>query len=410
MASMDLAALNYMLKELYSDRKVFELTYKKHPLLAMLTKFEKFGGKYRPIPVVWNRPSGRSQDFTKSRTNRQPTEGIEFMLTRKRDYANILMDNEAIEAAADDPMSFLRAKTLEINGMLEKLSRSLAISLYGDGSGVRATVSSGQNVALTVVTLEDPNDIVFFDVNDKINLVNPATNTLRDGGAGLTIDEIDEDAGTFTLDAALNTIAGAAASDLICIDGDFGAMVSGLQAWLPGSAVTNVPFYGVDRTVHKRKLAGVSINGVNGTYEEVLKDLISRMNRVEAEVDVVLVNDAVFTALDKSQEVKVMRTDPGKSAVANIGISGLWVNSKRGPVEVIPDVLCPADKMFALQKNTWELASLGRAPRIFDTDGLTMLRAVDSDAVEVRAQYYANLSTNAPGLNGVATITPPDPA
>jgi hypothetical protein len=332
------------------------------------------------------------------------------MLTRKRDYANILMDNEAIEAAADDPMSFLRAKTLEINGMLEKLSRSLAISLYGDGSGVRATVSSGQNVALTVVTLEDPNDIVFFDVNDKINLVNPATNTLRDGGAGLTIDEIDEDAGTFTLDAALNTIAGAAASDLICIDGDFGAMVSGLQAWLPGSAVTNVPFYGVDRTVHKRKLAGVSINGVNGTYEEVLKDLISRMNRVEAEVDVVLVNDAVFTALDKSQEVKVMRTDPGKSAVANIGISGLWVNSKRGPVEVIPDVLCPADKMFALQKNTWELASLGRAPRIFDTDGLTMLRAVDSDAVEVRAQYYANLSTNAPGLNGVATITPPDPA
>lgn len=407
MASMDLAALNYMLKELYSDRKVFELTYKKHPLLAMLTKFEKFGGKYRPIPVVWNRPSGRSQDFTKSRANRQPTEGVEFMLTRKRDYANILMDNEAIEAAVDDPMSFLRAKTLEINGMLEKLSRSLAISLYGDGSGIRAQVSTGQNVALTVVTLEDPNDIVFFDVNDTINLVS-AAGALRVGDA--TIDEIDEDAGSFTLDAALNTIAGATAGDSICIDGDFGAMVSGLQAWLPGSAVTNVPFYGIDRTVHKRKLAGVSLNGVDGSYEEVLKDLISRMNRVEAEVDVVLVNDAVFTAIDKSQESKVMRTDPGKSAVANIGISGLWVNSKRGPVEVIPDVLCPADKMFALQKNTWELASLGRAPRIFDTDGLTMLRAVDSDAVEVRAQYYANLSTNAPGLNGVATITPPDPA
>lgn len=407
MAGMDLAALNYMLKELYSDRKVFELTYKKHPLLAMLTKFEKFGGKYRPIPVVWNRPSGRSSDFTKSRTNRNPTEGVEFLLTRKRDYANIIMDNEAIEAAADDPMSFLRAKTLEINGMLEKLSRSLAISLYGDGSGIRAATSATQNVTLSVVTLADPNDIVFFDVNDVINLVS-AAGALRAGTR--TIDSIDEDAGTFTLNGALNGIAGATAGDSICIDGDHNAMVSGLESWLKGSDVTNVPFYGVDRTVHKRKLAGVRINGVDGTYEEVLKDLISRMNRVEAETDVVLVNDAVFTALDKSQEVKVMRTDPGKSAVSHIGIGSLFVNSKRGPVEVIPDVLCPADRMFALQKNTWELASLGRAPRIFDTDGLTMLRAVDSDAVEVRAQYYANLSTNAPGLNGVATITAPDPA
>ena len=52
-----------------------------------------------------------------------------------------------------------------------------------------------------------------------------------------------------------------------------------------------------------------------------------------------------------------------------------------------------------LTMNVWKLYSLGKAPKILDTDGLKMLRESTSDAVEVRVGYYAQLGCRAPGFN-----------
>ncbi len=75
------------------------------------------------------------------------------------------------------------------------------------------------------------------------------------------------------------------------------------------------------------------------------------------------------------------------------------INGPRGPIKIVPDQNCPSDTAFMLQMDVWKLYSLGKAPKILDTDGLKMLREAASDAVEVRIGYYAQLGCRAPGFN-----------
>ena len=76
---------------------------------------------------------------------------------------------------------------------------------------------------------------------------------------------------------------------------------------------------------------------------------------------------------------------------AEIGFRGILMNGPRGPIKVVPDQNCPSDRAFMLQMDTWKLYSLGKAPKILDTDGMKMLREASSDSVEVRVGYYAQL-------------------
>ena len=75
------------------------------------------------------------------------------------------------------------------------------------------------------------------------------------------------------------------------------------------------------------------------------------------------------------------------------------VNGPKGPVKVIPDQNCPSATAFLLQMNTWKLYSLGKAVRVIDTDGLSMLRQASADGVECRYGFYGNVGCRGPGFN-----------
>ena len=75
------------------------------------------------------------------------------------------------------------------------------------------------------------------------------------------------------------------------------------------------------------------------------------------------------------------------------------IHGPRGPIKVIPDQNCPANVAFMLQLDVWKLYSLGKAPKILDSDGLKFLRESTADAVEVRVGYYAQLGCRGPGYN-----------
>ena len=60
------------------------------------------------------------------------------------------------------------------------------------------------------------------------------------------------------------------------------------------------------------------------------------------------------------------------------------IHGPRGPIKVIPDQNCPNNVAFMLQLDVWKLYSLGKSPKILDSDGLKFLRESTADAVEVR--------------------------
>jgi hypothetical protein len=112
---------------------------------------------------------------------------------------------------------------------------------------------------------------------------------------------------------------------------------------------------------------------------------------------------AKFAELEKALGSKVQYVDSFVNA--DIGFRGMQIHGPRGSIKVIPDQNCPADRAFLLSLDTWKLYSLGKVPKIIGGDGLKMLREASSDAVEVRAGYYAQLGCKAPGYNVNVKLT-----
>ena len=85
--------------------------------------------------------------------------------------------------------------------------------------------------------------------------------------------------------------------------------------------------------------------------------------------------------------------------MAAIAFNGIEIYYAGGSAKVIGDRNCPKGRAFGVTMNTWKLNSLGNAVRLFEADGLKMLRSSNSDALDIRAFGYLNLSCTAPGRN-----------
>jgi hypothetical protein len=183
--------------------------------------------------------------------------------------------------------------------------------------------------------------------------------------------------------------------------------VTGLQGWLPSSAPSaSESFWGVDRSVDSRMYGVIAQNTSSETIEEALIDGASQVAREGGQPDMCFMNFSSYAALEKSLGSKVQYVDV-KHDEANIAFAGIRINAPYGPITVIPDRNCPAQKAYLLQMDTWKLRSLGKAPHIltYGLEGLEGLRVGTADALEIRIGYYANLICNAPGWNCVIALS-----
>jgi hypothetical protein len=108
--------------------------------------------------------------------------------------------------------------------------------------------------------------------------------------------------------------------------------------------------------------------------------------------------------IDPTGAATQVRMENGDSA-AQVGFSALKVAGPTGVVEVFADHNCQANTIWLLQKDTWELRTIGSAPRILDFDGLNGLRQATDDGVEYRWGYYGNVICTAPGWNCRITLS-----
>ena len=376
------------LKQHYTDEKIENMVYKDNPFLAMVSKYEDFGGENLKLPVKYGIPMGRSATFADAVSNKTASQLKAFLLTRNSDYAIASIANETIEASKGNANAFIEAATFEIDGAIEAATRSLAISLYGDGSGSIGVVgalatTTASNDTVTLATIQD---ITNFEVGMQLNFGTATTNK--------KIDSINRDTGVFILDAA----SGATTTEAIYVDGDKDNMLTGLAGWLPSSAPGSTDsFFGVNRSSDSTRLGGIRFDGSSLPLEEALIGAAARVAREGGKPDVCFVNYSAFADLEKALGSKVSYVD--QKVNPEIGFRGILIHGPRGPIKVIPDQNCPPNVAYMLQMDVWKLYSLGKAPKILDSDGLKFLRDSSADSVEVRVGYYAQLGCRGPGYN-----------
>lgn len=400
--ALDVTSFDAALKQHYTDDRVLNMVYADNPLLALIPKFENFGGRNLPIPVIHGNPQGRSATFATAQANKTNTQIVDFVLTRSTDYSLASISNEVMEASKGNANAFMEAATTEIDGAIQAATRSLAIALYRNGSGSIGQVSAG--FTGTSFTLKDIEDVTNFEVGMELVF------STADGGGSvksgnITVNGVNRDTGVLTVDAGtgIDGGTGPATDDFVFVQGDYDLKIKGLDAWLPATAPSATQFFGVDRSVDATRLGGVRFDGSSEPIEEALIGAASRVAREGGRPNWCFMEYSKFAELEKALGSKVQYVDV--QATSEIGFRGILINGPRGPIRVIPDQNCPSGTAYMLQLDMWKLYSLGKAPRILDSDGLKLLRESSADAVEVRVGYYAQLGCRAPGFNARVTLS-----
>jgi hypothetical protein len=401
--ALDMTTFAAALKQHYVPLTVKNLVYKNNPALAMIKKDEKFGGVNMPLPLIYGNPQGRSATFSNALAQKTNSQIKAFTLTRASDYSLANIDNQAIEASQNDSDAFMRAATTEVDGAIQGATRSLATSLFRNGTGSIGVISSGSTVASPTITLSDLNTVTNFEVGMTLQVSATDGAAVRTGSVVLT--GVDRNAGTLT--ASGNWTAGISAvqtGDYISVAGDLNSKIKGFDAWVPmPSVLTSASFFGVDRTADATRLGGISLDKTGVPIEEALVDLAARIAREGGSPDVCFLDFSNYANLEKALGSKVQYVNL-KATDADVGFAGMQIMGAKGPIKVVPDQNMFSDRAYIMQWDTWCLYSLGMAPKILQSDGLEFLRVSSADAVEVRVGYYAQLGCVAPGWNGVAKL------
>lgn len=407
-STLNMTSFGAALKVYYTNDKVESVVLDDNPLLALLPKMTKFEGSTLPIPIIIGLPNGRSASFATAQTNAASSRIESFVLTRVKNYGVALIDNETMKASGSNKGAWFEARTQEIDGILKQVSRSLAIQLYGSGTGTLGGCS--YTASNTYVTCSNIDDITNFTLNQRV--VFSAT----DGGALLTtaavvdkmyVVQIDRDLGRVYLSTTLGgaptavnaTVTTIGATVFLFPEGDTGgAAISGLRAWLPDAAPGATLFFGVDRTADTTGLGGIRFDGSALSIEEALQKAAYKAKQLGAKPSHVFMNPVTFGELAISLGSKVIY-DVAKSTDGKFGFDALVMHTPAGKVKIVADANCPSTRAFMLTMDTWKLCSLGPAPQVLQTDGNYVLRTANADSVEVRTGYYAQLGCSAPGWN-----------
>lgn len=398
---LDVGTVTEALKEHYKPLRVQNMVYKDNPLLAMMPKYTKFGGENMPIPLLYANPQRRSATFATGQANDSTSALKQFLLTRVKDYSFASITGESIKATERDSDAFLRYATMEIDGALHSLKRSLATAMYRDGSGSLAQSEDNPDGSSTTLTLITADDVVNFEVGMEVAFYD------NDGTGGApsaarsqnrTISAIDRNATTNQLTFSVDIDAGVAYTDHLVQAGDLNAKVKGLEAWCPASAPGATSFFGVDRTADVTRLGGNRFDGSALPIEEALISGASKVAREGGAPDVCMVDFNTFANLEKALGSKVVY-DEAKARDVDLGFAAISIRGPRGTIKIVPDHNCQPNVAWMLQMDTWSLNTLGEAPMFLDLDNNRMLRESAADAYEVRLGYYGNVACNAPGYN-----------
>ena len=403
-SGLGLTEFDAALKQHYTADRVEDMVYKDNPFLAMVPKYERFGGRNLPIPIVHGNPQGRSKTFSNAQTRSTATSSLvkDFVLTRVKDYGIATLDNETMLASEGDANAWMEAATLEIDGIINSVTRSLAVNLTRTSDAYLGQVNAepSENASTFDVVMKDAEEITNVEV-DQVHVIYSAAS----GGSIRTSDGSDDEwvvaavnrsSGTITYTGSYDASGDIAADDYIFVEGDRGLGVSGLEDWLPATAPTSGDsFFGVDRSVDVTRLAGLRYDGSSDPIEEALIKGDSLVCREGMKLTHYFMNHRALADLKKSLGSKVQYVN--LQVNPRISFPGVVVDGAKGPISVIGDHNFPDNRIFGLNMDYIKFYSIGKAVRVLDTDGLAMLRQSSDDGVEVRYGFYGQLGIRAPG-------------
>lgn len=383
MASLGIAEITAVLREIFPDGMDEELVFKDHPLSSMLESDTDFIGEDMKIPIRYGKPSSTSASFAVAQANARPSKYGAFKLTRASRYGVGNITGEAVDLAKrGQSAQFIDELRAEVDGLLSRMGDDLALQAYRGTGGARGTVGSTSGAT---ITLSAPEDVYFFEIGDVLvaNDTDDAT-TVRAGTFEIT--NVNEDTGVLT---GTGTITGLAAGDRLFKQGDPGATWCGLGGYVTATApAAGTLLYGLDVGVSTR-LNGIRFNASALQPNEVFIRANQRIGRSPAKPDYWFVNPKDYASFEVGANTlrQIIDTKYG------MGYESIVAHG----VRLVRDPDCPVGVAWGVPMSCFWRATLGEAPRVINEDGVDFLRAPGDDAYEIRVVARGNYACDAPG-------------
>lgn len=379
MAQFNITNANNLFKIKYG--KLSENVYNSaNVMMARIKKSFDFTGRqlFIPVPQSFQGGVGSGTLPTANFANYE-----DAVLTRKRVYARILIDREAMKASADDAGSFVRATKHVVSKGVESWMRNASRILFNDGSGELGIVDSivdngGGNfdLVITAASFKEAN----FEEQDGVNIETGNTDLF-------TIDSVDP----ATLTVVVQRQTGSqtpAATDEIFMQGSEDNDPQGLKGVCDATSGT---LYTVP--VGRRWQAVQTDAGGAGLTTDLLNEQVLEITRRSGKTpNLIMMSYTQYRKLlnlleDQKQYIVEPRSADLKGKVSFKGIEFL---SSAGALPIFPERFVEEDRIYVLNDNFIETR---HAPGFgwFDEDGTVLLRSADEDSYEARyGGYYEN--------------------
>lgn len=356
------------------------------PILDRIGKdYDSVQGKDFTIPLHYGRNEGIG---ARGEGSALPTAGNQSykasVLPMRYQYGRFQITGQTIKATRNNEGAYRKAVRSEMEGLANDMCDSLSRQLFGDGSGLLATVAASGSGTSTVVV----DSTAKLRVGMPIDIIVKTTGAATAGLAGTSVATIT-DGTTFTISG---TLAGSPAATYgVYIAGSRDLEMMGLGGIV--SATTTVQ--GLDVATYPWWVATVQGNSGTGRapsdviFQKAIDTLTQNSNGKCS---------AFYTTYGVRRAYQAVLA-AGKQFVNTMTLAGGFDTITYNGLPIIPDKNAPASKIFAVDESKLKFYRMsdngGEDNGLFwlEEDGNMLKYVTGYDAYEAILCLYSNLGT-----------------
>lgn len=302
----------------------------------------------------------------------------QLVCTLKNLYGTIEISDKAMRASASDAGAFVNLLNAEMEGLLKASSFNFGRMLFGDGSGVLASV---KGVANGVITLDGVKNVIEGMV---IDFLDDAGDPLS-GVTARRITGVDRANKTITVSGTALTATLVPEGSVITVQGSYGKELTGLGAIFGSTGY----IYGLSRSLNKWLVPYIK-NSVGTISETAIQTAIDYLEEnAGSQVDFIVCSSGVKRAFQQhlatyKRNVDVMDLKGGYKAISYNGIP------------IVSDRFCPGGTMYLLNTKDFALHQLCDWKWLEGEDGSVLKQTAGKPTYTATLVKYADLICSHP--------------
>lgn len=307
----------------------------------------------------------------------------QFTLSLKNLYGTISISDKAIRASENNAGAFVNLLNAEMEGLLKAASFNFGRMLYGDGSGILATVTEIGSDCITVNNVKNLIEGMTVDLFD----VSGEKYTNNNARRILSIDRVNKKvylSGTAFTSSTLDVGA------LLCVQNSYTYEITGLGALFKSTG----SLYGLSRSTHKWLIPYMK-SSVGTLTENVIQKAIDELEEnAGSKINFIVCSSGVKRAFQNQlstykRNVDVLDLKGGFKAISYNGIP------------IVSDRFCPSGTMYLLNTDDFMLHQLCDWKWLEGEDGRVLKQVAGSATYTATLVKYADLICSKPCGQGM---------